>query len=337
MKVTLKDIAEKTNVSISTVSRVLNNHPTSVDQHKIEEIVALSKDLGYKKGRNTQRKDEKFSEVRFGCVLYNMKRKYYDPYFSEIIYGIERELLDQGHILSFTYDTKELIQSNYALDGDNLAIISVGSMEKEIISTLAKKAPVISAGGIPNNNVDFVTVDFFQAGMNAVTNLIEKGHRDIGFIGSSIRDSNLLLEEEGRYLGYQEALKKHNLPLISEWVQEGKFEITEGFHAMNKILEQKKRPTAVFIASDRMAYGAYKAIQSAGLSIPKDISIIAFDNLEMSSFLTPPLTTIHVYKEEIGRIAVRMLIQKIQYNNSLPLQTIVPTKLIDRNSCKFLI
>ncbi|WP_181444402.1 LacI family DNA-binding transcriptional regulator [Bacillus sp. 03113] len=332
MKVTLKDIAEKTNVSISTVSRVLNNQPTSVDQLKINDILTLAQDLGYKKTRNIPQKDEKISGMKFGCVLYNMKRKYYDPYFSEIIYGIERELLDHGHILSVTYDTNELLQSNFALEEENLALICVGTMDAEILDRLSGLAPVISAGGLQSGHIDCVTVDFFQASYHAVTTLIKKGHKDIAFIGSSIADSNIPLEQEGRFLGYQEALKKSGISLVPEWVQDGNFDITEGCTAMSRILQHHKRPTAVFIASDRMAYGAYRAIQEAGLTIPDDIAIIAFDNLEMSSFMTPPLTTVHVHKEEMGRLAVRMLLQKIQYHTSLPLMTFVPTELIVRNS-----
>jgi LacI family transcriptional regulator len=336
MKVTLKDIAEKTNVSISTVSRVLNNQPTSLDDETINNILEVSKVLGYKKTKNIQKKEEKFSEIKFGCVLNNIKNKYYDPYFSEIIYGIERELLDHGHILNFTYDTQELIQSNYSFEdeGKNLALISVGPIDKDILQTLSHKVSFfISAGGNPLLDIDYVTIDFVKASLKAVTHLVDKGHKDIAYIGGSSYESNIPFEQEERFVGYKKALKSHGLHIVSEWVQDGKFDLNEGYLAMKRILACSKKPTAVFIASDRMAYGAYKAIQEAGLTIPKDIAVVAFDDLEMSKFVTPPLTTVRVHKEELGRLTVKMLIQRMDNNINLPLTTYLPTELIIRKSC----
>lgn len=336
VKITLKDIAEKSKVSISTVSRVLNGQTTSLDDYSINSILTTAKDLGYVKNKSGQKKTGKIPEIKFGCVLNNIKNKYYDPYFSEIIYGIERELLDQGYILNFTYDTQELIELNYRFenDGNNIGLISVGHIDKNILQKLAAQAPFfINAGGNPELNINYASIDFFESAFKAVAYLIEKGHKDIAYIGASSIESNIPFEQEERFVGYKKALKTHGLKFNSEWTQDGKFTLDEGFIAMKRILNHKKKPSAIFIASDRMAYGAYKAIQESGLSIPNDIAVVAFDDLEMSEFVTPPLTTVRVYKEELGRIAVRMLLQQIEHCTTLPLKTILPTELIVRNSC----
>src|SRR5690606_31370558 len=100
-----------------------------------------------------------------------------------------------------------------------------------------------------------------------------------------------------------------------------------------EILSLEHIPTALFIASDRMSYGAYKAIQEKGLTVPNDISIISFDDLEMSPFINPPLTTVRVHKEDLGRISVKFLSQRIKDEITLPLTTYLPTELIVRKSC----
>ncbi|WHY33847.1 LacI family DNA-binding transcriptional regulator [Cytobacillus firmus] len=340
MKITLKDIAEKTEVSISTVSRVLNNQLTSIDEETKNRILEVTKNLGYKKGKTNQQTARKFSEMKFGCVLNSIKDKYHDPYFSEIIYGIERELLDQGYFLNFTLDTNELIQSNYMVEekSANLGIITVGPMDKDFLGNLSKNVPfLLSTGGYPKLDIDYVTIDFAQSVSKAVTYLIEKGHKDIGFIGSAGLESNLLFEEEKRFIGYKTAMFSNGLQVIPEWIQDGCFTIDGGYNAMKRILASAKKPTAIFAASDRMAYGMYKAIEESGLKVSEDIAIIAFDDLEMSKFINPPLTTIRVHKEELGRVSVKMLLQRMREEINLSLVTYLPTELIIRNSCGYLI
>lgn len=336
MKITLKDIAEKTNVSISTVSRVLNNQLTSIDEETRNNIVEISKELGYKKANSNQQNNRKFSEMKFGCVLNSIKDKYYDPYFSEIIYGIEREFLDQGYMLNFTLDTNELIQANYSLEANSkdLGIITVGPMDDDFLNKLSKNVPfLMSAGGYPNLDIDYVTIDFSKSVMKAVTYLVEKGHKDIGFIGSSGCDSKIPFEQEKRFIGYKKALASNGLEITPEWIEEGYFKVDGGYEAMKRILASPKQPTAIFAASDRMAYGVYKAIQETGLKVSEDIAVIAFDDLEMSKFMNPALTTIRVHKEELGRIAVKMLLQRMRNEVNLPLTTYLPTELIIRKSC----
>jgi DNA-binding LacI/PurR family transcriptional regulator len=338
MKVTLKDISDKVNVSVSTISRVLSNGTTSISPEIKEEIFRVSKEMGYLKtnGRKKSRNNEK----KIGCILYNMKGKYQDPFFSEIIYGIERELLDQGLILNFTYDQKNSSNFDFIeeMDNENLGVITVGPVENELHMELSKKIPyVISVGGKPELTIDYVTVDFYKAAVVAVNHLIELGHKKIACISGSSPYLGWTETEDDRFIGYKSVLTEQKLPYKSEWIQDGYFTIEGGYSAMKSILKAEERPTAVFVASDQMAHGAYKAIQEEGLTIPKDISVVSFDDIEMSQYVNPPLSTIKVHKEEMGRIAVKLLLQRMEGSIRLPLTSYLPTELIVRDSCRRLV
>ncbi|MGN7295931.1 LacI family DNA-binding transcriptional regulator [Fredinandcohnia aciditolerans] len=335
MKVTLKDIAERVNVSVSTVSRVLNNTPTSIDEETRNEIFSISRELGYKKHMKPTEKIRNISEVQIGLLLNNSKNKYKDPYFSEIIYGIEQELMDQGLNIQFTIDEQELQEGMLPtkFTGDNTAIIVVGPLENSYLQTIKQQVSIIiSVGGNPSLPIDYVTLDFKKSAFNAVSHLLNLGHRDIAFIGANAL-SESVITEEARYQGYEQALNNANIPIKKEWIKNGSFTVNGGYRAMKEILALDHLPTALFIASDRMSYGAYRAIQEKGLTIPNDISIISFDDLEMSPYINPPLTTVRVHKEELGRIAVKLLSERVKGEITLPLTTYLPTELIVRKSC----
>jgi len=334
MRITLKDIAEKCNVSISTVSRVLNDEATSLSEDERMQIINTAKELGYRVKKKTE-KNQKKSEIKIGCVLNRMKSKYEDPYFSGIIYGVERELIEQDRILHFTYDIRDVVQGNIGEmfpKNENIGVLCIGPIDHASLEKLSGHVKfMMSVGAEPDLNIDKVTVNFKQGSMMVVDHLVECGHWEIAFIGGR-SPFDMPLEKEQRFLGFQMAMAKHNLPVNPDWIEDGRFDINGGYEAMKKILSQKSIPTAVYTASDRMAYGAYKAIQEMGLSIPDDIAVASFDDIDMSEFVNPPLTTVRVHKEELGRTAARLMIQRMEGTLPLPLLCYLPIELIVRES-----
>src|SRR5690606_6493616 len=150
MKVTLKDIANRAEVSISTASRVLSNTPVSIHDETRMRIIHAAKELGYQRISKSLQHNK--PEKKIGVVLNEVESKYRDPYFSEIIYGIERELIEQGCILEFTFDMEELIQSNLLseINKSDLGVICVGPFKEEYLSKITQQVPlVLSVGGIP--------------------------------------------------------------------------------------------------------------------------------------------------------------------------------------------
>ncbi|TLS50087.1 LacI family transcriptional regulator [Paenibacillus antri] len=337
MKITLKEIADRANVSISSVSRALSgNHGIAPvhDQTRMR-IIQIAKELGYHKLQLPDESGEKASEIRVGLVLHQAKAKYQDPYFSEIIYGIESELMTKGLALDFTVEVEDFFKSDPFADIDkqHVGVICVGPLKSSIIKTLSKQAPwLFCVGGLEEPGIDGVTVDFRGAARQAVQYLLQLGHQKIAFIGGSSR-VGAPLEQEARYLGYKEALGANSIPLIHEWIRDGGFDTAQSYEAMVDVLRMNDRPTALFVASDKMTYGAYKAIQEFGLSIPEDMSVVSFDDIEMSQYMNPGLTTVRVHKEEMGRIAVKLLTQRMEGKIPLPLTSYLPTEFVIRGSC----
>jgi len=336
MKVTLRDIADRANVSISSVSRALKHDASTApvhDQTRLR-IIQAAKELGYHKVKLAVQKNE--TEKRIGLVMHLVKNKYNDPYFSEIMYGIESELIEQGCVLDFTFEVKDVSDLDLFSDMDlhGLGVLCVGPVKPALLRKVSKQVPfVFSVGGLLLPDLDCVTVDFRRAAKEAVQHLIRLGHREIAFIGGCSLVAPTL-EQEERFVGYREALASFGIPLTEAWIGNGGWDLTQSYEAMLKMLQADKRPTAVFVSSDKMAYGAYKAIQACELSIPEDISVMSFDDVEMSEFMSPGLSTVRVHKEEMGRIAVKLLIQRMEGNIRLRLNTVLPTELIVRGSCK---
>ncbi|WP_010275466.1 LacI family DNA-binding transcriptional regulator [Paenibacillus senegalensis] len=335
-KVTLKDIADRANVSISSVSRALNKaHPDApVNDQTREHIIRVAKELGYRKINSSQKSNENISEIKVGLILNNVKAKYQDAYFSEIIFGIESELLNNGITLDFTFEVKEIFNSNLFADfpKENLGVICIGPLKSQFLNELAKQVPLVfSVSGLPQKKLDCVTVDFRDAAREAVQYLVDLGHRKIAFIGGG-SPVGASMEEEERTLGYKDALKANGISIVPEWFCDGKFSLAKSYEAMAEILRSPERPTALFAASDMMAHGAYKAIKEAGLRIPEDLSVVSFDDIEMSEFVSPALTTVRVPKEEMGRTAVKLLLQRMTGKLPLPMSCSLPTELMIRNS-----
>lgn len=338
MKVTLKDIADRANVSVSSVSRALNRTPSSasVNHETRLRILQAAKELGYFKFHSVQRESARAEEKRIGLILHDVKQKYQDPYFSEIIYGIESELMDQGCVFEFTLEVQDVLRSEALaeVDKSNLGVLCVGPLRHEYMDEISRQVPVLfSVGGLPQPEVDCVTVDFRGAARRAVQHLIRLGHRRIAFVGGS-SVVGMPMEQEERYLGYKQVMEEHRLRIEPKWVKDAGFHMTKSYEAAKDILMDTDRPTALFAASDNMAYGVYKAANECGLSVPEDLSVISFDNIDTSEFVNPPLTTVKVPKEEMGRIAVKLLIQRMEGALPVPMHVFLPTALMIRSSCK---
>jgi len=337
MKVTLKDIAEKAGVSISTVSRVINDdQDTPVNEETKKIVWQLVKDMGYSKyNRNNNTKK---NSKKIGYILNDTPNIYNHPYFSVMLDAIESEIKDQGYTVGFSFAENDILKEavrhqiiNEDVDG---LIIIAEHIDEELLEQIKNNFENIVS-------IDFVTDDFHndlifverkEAAYNAVNYLIDYGHKDIAYIGGCTVDF-LGMKKEQRYLGFREAMEEAKLYINKEWVRDGDWSLEGGYQQMTDILQGMERPTAVFAASDLMAIGVVRAIHQSGLSIPDDISVISFDNIEMSKYTNPALTTFHVPKKEIGKLAVKMLLDQINDQNpGFPLKVMVSAVLIERES-----
>ena len=328
---TLKQIAEKTNVSITTVSRVLNNDKTlSVGDEIRKNIIKTARDMQYKTPRNrTRLKSSK--ELHIGVVLwYDVKQEMEDPYYMQIRMGIER-LAQQSNIkVSVLYkenDTYTFKEEHF--DG----LILVGKFSKKSISYFESiSTSLVFVDSSPQKNkYDSVVIDFEQSVKSIVDYLINHGYTSIGYIGGVEEvDGNVFLGER-REMVFREYLKQKNI-LQEEHIHIGRFTSESGYTLMKQALDNDIAEV-YFCGNDHIATGALRAMLETGLTVPRDVGVFGFNNGPQSEYTFPPLSTMNVPTEHMGQQALISCIELIE-GRVLNIKKVVPTNIVERQSVK---
>jgi len=343
MSVTLKDIAERAGVSISTVSRVINNDKNKPASHETaQKIWNLVREMGYvpnfhAKNLKSGKKLNPNLDKTIGCILASPKDTFKDHFFSQIMMGIQSEATQHGYNVGYTFsyfeDKSTLFQhiTSSKVDGS----IILGRINEEVLSFLQSKIKNLVYAGLNRigRDLDEVICDAYEATCCAVEYLISLGHTKIGYIGEIPELGDNKIINEHRFRAFKDTLAKHNIPLEESYIKNITLSSKEGYDAMTEIIKTGILPSAIFCGNDITAIGAMKAIHKSGLKIPKDISVIGLDNIEVSEYFRPSLTTIHVPKEELGKFAVKLLIDRINGGHEINTLIKLPFKLIERESC----
>lgn len=328
---TIKDVAKYAGVSTTTVSHVINNtrFVSAETRRSVQEAIRA---LHY--SPSAVARSLKVNQTQTIGLLSSSAEP---AYFAEIIEAIEQHCFRQGYtlILCNTHTNLQKQQACLArlaqkrIDG---LLVMCAEYPPALLDTLEQyhEIPmvVLDWGQRQRSFTDIVVDNAFQGGYLAGQYLIARGHRDIGVIpGQPERNTG-----QGRYRGFVQALADHQIPLNEAWVVQGDFEPESGYRAMQQILAQPHRPTALFCGGDAMALGAMCAASEMGLRVPQDISVIGYDNLKASRYYSPALTTIHQPKARLGEAAITMLLDRI-VNKRQQAQTIeVHPTLIERRS-----
>ncbi len=327
--ITIKEIAKLANVSQSTVSKALNDKP-DVSAETKKRIIELAKQHdfipnAFGKGLKSQ------TSENIGVIFCReMQPLSGNPFFSRILEGIEAELAINNYnlVLQLIPESRQDILPKMVRQRQVDGLILVGIFQDYFVQNILSKNihVVLVDPKMTINNCSQVLIDNEHGAFVATQYLIQNGHRWIGFISDDVERLSFKL----RFDGYKKALKYNDIPFDKNIIMTGGKE--KGYEHVKKLLQLENRPTAIFTTNDINAIHGYRAIQEQHLKIPNDISIIGFDDIDLDKYSTPKLTTIRVYKEEMGSIGVRMLLQMINGENQTPLTTIVPTKLIERDS-----
>lgn len=343
MSVTLKDIAEKAGVSISTVSRVINNDQNKpASEETAERVWTLVREMGYvpnyhARNLKASKKYRPNLEKTIGCILASPKDTFKDQFFSQIMMGIQSEAALNGYNVGYTFsyfeDKSALFQHITSSEVDGSIVL--GRMNEELLSFIKSNIKNLVYVGLNRigRDLDEVICDAYEATSCAVDYLISLGHESIGYIGEIPLQNNNNIINEHRYRAFKDTLAKNSIPLNDCYIKNINLSSKDGYNAMIEIIELGNLPSAIFCGNDITAIGVMRAIHKNGLRIPKDISIIGLDNIEVSEYFRPALTTIHVPKEELGRFAVKLLIDKINGGHEINTLIKLPFKLIVRESC----
>lgn len=333
---TIKDIAKGAGVSIATVSRVLNLDETlNVSEETRKKVMEIAEELNY---LTVKERKNKIKNYTIGIVYwYTEIQELNDPYFLSIRMAVEKKCSEEKikfKPIDFQKIINEGIKEYTDLDG----ILAIGVFEKKEIELMEKLSKnIVFVDSSPEEwKYDSVVVDFKYGVKKALDYLTSLGHKKIGYLGGESIPHNS--NESLRKVNYREKTFKEYMEGINgyneEWVLKGRFLPEDGYDLMKKVLKEKNLPTAFFIASDPMAIGAYKAIAEAELKIPENISIVGFDDICTAKFLTPSLTTIKVYTEYMGNVAVDTLLERIRTGRQMSKKIVLPVKLIMRDSCR---
>lgn len=345
----IDDIAKMANVSKSAVSLALSGKP-GVSASTREKILKIVEQTGYIPRTMVQANQVyKLNHmIRFVVVVdtkFMVEQYNKQPFFMELIQHIENECRQKGYRLLFSkIDVSDFEHGLELLKEDNKensGIILLGTNltkeQMESISTIQPNTVVID-NLIEELNLNFVIMNNLKGAYEACEHLVKKGHKRIGYVKANHRIHNF----ESRTEGFLSAQAKLNFESDDSICFEVSSDILTFQQTLLDQLEELKQqgkelPTALFCENDYIAISVIKTLTQANIKVPEDISVIGFDNITESLIITPELTTIHVEKETMAKLALEKLIQKINHPTDVAIKMIVDTKLIERKSVKTLV
>lgn len=337
---TLKDIALETGLSISTVSRVINNpncgRASAETKQKIWKAVrklgyvpndsARQLKLGNAAGTGAYLEDKVLACLTTRPFAAN------DPFFIEISQVISSAVLQRGYTLKYlisvyNMDYPVVLKS---LTGERITgIIVLGKAKQDFLDYLNRHFKfMIYCSLNPQRNFKYsqVTCDGFFAARSAVQYLIDHGHKKIGYVGE--------LVDEIRYRGYHSALKDNGLEFSWKYIVESQLGMDTAYEKVRHKIKRDDFPTAFFCANDLTAIGTMKALKLLGFHVPDDISIIGIDDIDMSRYVTPMLTTVYIPKADLGRVSAQILVDQIERRYDTPMEIKLPCTIVERQTVK---
>lgn len=323
----LADVAARAGVSTATVSRVLNG-TAAVGEDALQRVQRACRELNYVPNGAARALSSRRTRT-IGAVVPSIE----NSGFALAIGALQRWLDTTGYTLlvaSSDYDpAAEMRQASLLMSRgiDGLMLVG-GEHHPDLVATLEQqKLPFIETWTLSETHA-CVGFDNLVAARKLTEYLLDLGHVDIGVIAGRMRNND---RAANRVLGVHQALEARGLKLSTEWMIERPFRIMEGRLAMKALLDLPSRPTAVICGNDQLAFGALIEAKARGLSVPEDVSITGFNDLDFAAFLDPPLTTVAVPADQIGTIAGEYLVGRSLGTPVLRVNEI-PTKLIVRAS-----
>jgi len=334
---TLKEVARKAGISVTTASRILSNRPSQIpiSEETKRKVLGVAKQLDYYP--NIFARSLRTGKTGIvGVIVSDVT----DSFFGGIIDGIEKVLneYDYYFLLSSAQNSpqkEELYLTKLRKSRvDGLLILGATQRftDNEVREVARGGIPIVLVGReSPHPSISAVTVDNFTGGFLATEHLIRLGHTKVVHI--TTRQPRV--DGDQRLNGYESAMEKHGLK-DKCWVEKGDITAESGYQVMTGILEEGKRPTAVFPFNDMSTLGVIRAIRDQGLRIPEDIAIIGFDDIPIACHFDPPLTTVRQPQEEMGRKGAELLMKVLDRNNkSYKSESVVfKPRLIIRESCQ---
>jgi len=333
-RISAEDVARRAGVSRTTVSFVLNNTPgKTISEETRRKVLDAADELRYTP--NERARGIAMSK-RFSVGFFVSHSGYLssDAYVIRIIEGMT-PVLNKNRVQLVLQPVRlqeiDYVQLAHQDNVDGIILMNSHDDDEGLAQLIADRFPLVVIGTIANRKVYQIDIDNRSAASVAVSHLIDLGHRDIGMI---IHAPISYYAARHRYDGYRAVMESAGCTVRKQWVREANLNEESGYDAMVKILDQKRRPTAIFAGNDVVAYGAIQAIKDRGLQIPEELSIVGFDDDSLSRYLNPPLTTMRNPAASLGAQAASLIIQLLAGGGGPALSRLVPTSLAVRESTR---
>lgn len=327
----IRDVAKAAGVSVATISRVLST-PEVVKPSTREHVLQVIKEMDYQPNILARQLRTQTTKTVI-VIVPNIE----NSFLREIVSGIGTEAEKYGYqmLIADLHSQPSLEQYYFEaiqqrqVDG----IISLSAnMTQKLIQQIAEKYPLVMvAQCIQNDFIPSVSIDNAAAAKALMTHLIRLGHSNIAHI--TVAPAQLLYLD--RLNSYRSALTERGIAVDEDLISYGEPTINGGYNQMRTLLAKHKKITAVFASGDTMAIGAIKALKDQGIRVPEDCAVVGFDDIDLSAFWQPALTTIRQPKKQIGQIAFQKLMALMHNEPILNLQELLPYELVIRESCGY--
>jgi LacI family transcriptional regulator len=331
MNVTIYDVAREANVSMATVSRVVNGNPNVKPSTRKKVLEAIER-LGYRPNAVARGLASK-KTTTVGVIIPDIS----NIFFAELARGIEdiATMYKYNIILSNSDQNKEkelhLLNTMLAKQVDGILFMGGNITEEHVNEFQKSPVPIVLAATIePNNTIPSVNIDYEQAAFEAVAYLLEKGNKRVAYVTGPTDDPI----NQKKLAGYRRALETHGLTYDENLIIEGDNSYDSGIEAYEKIMELAEKPTAVFAGTDEMALGIIHSAQDHGVRIPDQLEVVGFDNTRLATMVRPRLTTVMQPMYDIGAVAMRLLTKYMNKENVENHIVILPHRIEYRESTK---
>ncbi len=341
MAVNLKDIADRVGVSISTVSRALNNDEVKrVKPSTHYKIISVAKSLGYDFDDKLDYSN-KFKDMKnqVGIILSSQDKSLAHPFFSEMQELLTEEIRKQDYSVRYmlsesTMDRENLFET--ILTQKVSGVILLGRPDSEFMDFLKRNVKTLVYTGVNylHSDIDEVVCDGFEIVKSLYEHLQRVGCKSVGYIGPIIDRINKDIEHQ-RLDSFKKCAQKSGIETHVHQIQAASETTEDGYTAMYRMLSSTPLPDGIICAADSTAIGAIRAAHELNISIPQDIKIVGIDNIKLSKYLVPSLTTVNIPKAELAKLSVNILFEKMNNSASKQLSVTIPHDILIRESCGF--
>jgi DNA-binding LacI/PurR family transcriptional regulator len=327
--VNIREVAKKAGVSTATVSRVVNG-TAPVDARTEKRVRAAIARTGYYPNTHARTLGTGKSHI-YGMIISDIE----NPFFPELVKCFERLAVEHGHevlIANTDYRAERMevcVRRMLERKVDGVAIMT-SEMDGELIRMLSGRGiPIVFLDtGAVGDKISDISLDYDSGVDQAMDHLTSLWHRKIAFVGGPVN----LASARTRHRAFLAALERKRLEQVEQFIRSGNHRFDGGYAAMVDILKSRQRPTAVLASNDLTAIGVMRAIYAAGLRVPEDISVVGFDDIALSSFMSPPLTTIRLPRSDIAKFAFESLYAASQRGVNQGVTHVVRAELVIRES-----